>query len=129
VSKSRNYVRLKLGRIRNTGWAVGSSFPKTAGRHSDFIQLGCNVVNRPWHDKLHLHTHSEEWYVVLKGKLIIEVNGRELGIGPREILGVRANVPHRVIGGRGPIEEFSLRMPSVEDKKLVEPAKRKSRRE
>lgn len=56
---------------------------------------------------------------MLKGKLDVEINGKVVSVGPKEILGVKRNVPHKVIGGRGPIEEFSLRVPSVEDKRLV----------
>lgn len=52
----------------------------------------------------------------MRGKLKIQVGNHILSIGPREILGVKANTPHRIIGGEGPIEEFSIRTPSIQDK-------------
>jgi len=83
------------------------------------IQLGYNVVREAWRDQNHLHTDSEEWYIVLKGKLDVEINREIVSVGPKEILGVKRNVQHRVVGGKGLIEEFSLRVPSVEDKKVI----------
>lgn len=106
---------LKFDEIKNTGWAVSHS--AGSSRQSSFIQFGYNVVDEPWRDDHeHLHTSSEEWYFVLRGKIRMEVRGTIVEVGPREILGVRANVPHRVIGGEGPIEQFSVRAPSIEDK-------------
>ncbi|MFQ6074508.1 MAG: cupin domain-containing protein [Candidatus Bathyarchaeia archaeon] len=114
---SQIFVRLRFSDIANKGWVVGSQQPKGSDRYSERIQIGFNQSDEPWVDDApHLHTDSEEWYIVLRGSLKIRVGGQVVSVGPREVLGVKANTPHRIIGGEGPIEEFSVRTPSIQDK-------------
>lgn len=115
MEASDSFTTSSLDEIMNKGWAIGPS-----KNNSELLQLGYNNGEEPWVDKdTHLHKHSEEWYIVLGGRLEIEIEGQIVKVGPRAILGVRKGVPHRVIGGRGPIEEFTVRVPSIEDKQSV----------
>jgi mannose-6-phosphate isomerase-like protein (cupin superfamily) len=78
-------------------------------RHSAFIQ--------PWSDPdVHLHTQSDEIYLLLHGRLHFGINGIELALQPWETLCVRAGMPHGILGGAGRIEHFGFRAPSPDDR-------------
>ena len=74
----------------------------------------------PWSDTdIHQHTHSEEYYFLLKGRLDFLIEDFQLTLDPNEILMVKPAVPHAIIGGRGEIEHFGIRAPSPDDKQIV----------
>jgi len=74
----------------------------------------------PWSDDgLHVHSESEEYYLLLHGELQINVAGHLYSLLPREMLGVRAAVPHAVVRGQGAIEHFGFRAPAVPDREIV----------
>ncbi len=71
----------------------------------------------PWADPaIHLHENSEEYYFLLQGKLHFLVAGTSLTLRPKEILMVKAQVPHAIVGGEGLIEHFGIRAPAPRDK-------------
>ena len=115
---STTHLLLPFDEIENRGWVVGRHFPEQSARHSKNLQLGYNVSREAWQDaEVHGHAGSEEYCVVLKGRLKVQVGGAIVTVGPREILGVKPRVPHAVLGGEGPVEEFTIRAPSLRDKK------------
>ena len=78
-------------------------------RHSDLVN--------PWVDPdVHLHTQSDEFYLLLSGRLSLGINGTELRLQPWEMLCVRAGMPHAILGGDGSIEHFGFRAPSPDDR-------------
>lgn len=84
------------------------------------VALGHTASVAPWADPvLHMHTDSEEYYILLQGELRFVVAGVAIGLRAREILIVQPRVPHAILGGKGPIEHFGLRAPALEDKQPV----------
>jgi len=72
----------------------------------------------------HYHTHAEEYYVVLQGRLDLEVDGQVILVEPRYLLGVKPGCVHAVVGGQEPIDTFFLRVPGGRgDKTVVGPCR------
>lgn len=68
---------------------------------------------------MHLHQHSEEFYLLLHGELEFYIAGTRVTLQPHELLMVLPGVPHAVIGGKGRIEHFGIRAPFLNDKQIV----------
>jgi mannose-6-phosphate isomerase-like protein (cupin superfamily) len=84
------------------------------------IAIGHTASIAPWSDpSIHLHTGSEEYYFLLKGKLEFIIRDFQLTLYPTEILMVSRSVPHAVTGGFGTMEHFGIRAPALDDKQVV----------
>jgi len=84
---------------------------------SEKLQIWYNNTDGHWQDpNLHYHTESDECFIVLRGKLVVEVEGQRYTIGPREFCCFPAGVYHAVVEVHSPIETFMIRTPSVDDK-------------
>ena len=87
--------------------------------HSDQLQiLYCNTAES-WvgdGERPHIHTRSDEAFVLLSGSLIVEVEGEPHSIGPREFCCFPAGMYHAILSVEPPIEMLVLRAPSVGDK-------------
>ncbi len=84
------------------------------------IAIGHTASVKPWSDSsIHLHTGSEEYYLLLKGKLEFILRDFQLTLYPNEILMLRPSVPHAITGGYGTIEHFGIRAPALDDKQIV----------
>jgi mannose-6-phosphate isomerase-like protein (cupin superfamily) len=87
-----------------------------AAPHS-WVAIGHSAGAAPWVDAApHLHTASEELYLVVQGELWLAVAGTALSVRAGECLLVRPGEPHAVTGGVGPIEHFGIRAPYLADK-------------
>ena len=96
------------------------------GSAHSFLSIRHTADVQPWADPdIHIHSDSEEYYLLLRGTLRFYVDDQIYSLNPREILGVQKGVPHAVVDGKGPIEHFSFRAPSREDRKsiLADPVK------
>ena len=86
----------------------------------EMVTVGHTALVTPWSDPgVHLHQHSEEYYLLLQGKLRILVAGVLVSLKPKEILLVRPQVPHAIVGGEGPIKHIGIRAPAYRDKQPV----------
>ena len=86
---------------------------------SDDLQIWYNNQKHSWlneSEKLHLHTQSDELFLVLKGALIVEANGQQYRIGPREFCCFPKGLPHAILTIEAPVETLMIRAPSVDDK-------------
>ena len=64
----------------------------------------------------HAHQESDECFIVLQGTIVVEVQGEQFTIGPREFCCFPRGVYHSVIQVFPPIESLMIRAPSVNDK-------------
>lgn len=84
---------------------------------SDKLQISYNNSDSHWADaNLHAHQESDECFIVLRGTLVVEVEGGRYTIGPREFCCFPTGVYHAVVETHPPIETFMIRTPSVDDK-------------
>jgi mannose-6-phosphate isomerase-like protein (cupin superfamily) len=87
------------------------------GFRSEQLQIWYNNSAKKWHDTApHKHLESDECFIVMRGELIVEVEGERFTIGPREFCCFPRGVYHSIIDVEPPYETFMIRAPSVEDK-------------
>ncbi len=101
----------------HTGYVVAPWLP---GATNDWVYIRHSASVPPWvDDDVHLHTDAEEYFFVLQGELRLLIGEAVFTLRPYEALLVRPQVPHSMVGGRGPIEHFVLRMPAHDDRETV----------
>lgn len=84
---------------------------------SEKLQIWYNNTEEIWTDSgLHYHTESDEIFIVLKGTIVVEVDGERHTIGPREFCCFPAGIYHAVVNVFPPLETLMIRAPSAEDK-------------
>jgi mannose-6-phosphate isomerase-like protein (cupin superfamily) len=111
---------IAFGGDERHGYIAGSRLPPSDPAYSTLVDVGFNHQTDVWQDALaHYHTESEEYYLVIQGSLALEVRGQTVFVPAGHLLGVKAGTSHRVVGGQGPIESFSIRMPGNKDDKVV----------
>ncbi len=99
-----------------SGYVIGAS----AGAAHELAALGHTASVAPWSDPLvHLHEQAEECYLLLAGELRLLVGTSVVLLAPREMLVVKPQVPHAVVGGAGLVEHIGLRAPALQDKQIV----------
>jgi len=100
-----------------TGYIVA---PSISGVGHELVTIRHSAAVPPWLDRdTHLHSDSEEYYFLFQGELQLLVDGTVLTLKPHEVLMIKPNESHAVVGGIGPIEHFVLRMPAAEDRQIV----------
>ncbi|MFZ6863532.1 cupin domain-containing protein [Undibacterium sp. Ji67W] len=105
----------------------GHTPPDDVGFQSDHLQIWYNNAIESWvgdGEVPHLHTESDECFIVLKGSIEIEVEGIRTIIGEKEFCCFPAGVYHAITKVFPPVESLMLRAPSVDDK-LYQPPKTK----
>jgi mannose-6-phosphate isomerase-like protein (cupin superfamily) len=110
-----NYTRYTFrGR---TGYVIDSSDP---GVTQKLVAVGHTDSVAPWSDPgIHLHRNAEEYYFLFQGELRILVVEKLVSLRPKEILMVKPQVPHAIVGGEGLIEHIGIRAPAKRDKQLL----------
>lgn len=87
------------------------------GFRSEQLQIWYNNTTKGWaDDKPHAHLESDEIFIVLRGSIVVEVEGERFTIGPREFCCFPRGIFHSVIEAHPPVESLMIRAPSVEDK-------------
>ena len=96
---------------------AGHTPPDDVGFRSDRLQVWYNNSLESWTDPVpHAHTGSDEVFVVLRGSLVVEVEGERFTVGPREFCAFPKGAFHSIVAVNTPIETLMIRAPSVEDK-------------
>jgi mannose-6-phosphate isomerase-like protein (cupin superfamily) len=107
-----NFFLLDLGDEQRHGYIIGGKLSESESAYSPLLDVGFNRQSFPWKDETpHLHTFSEEYFIVLQGRLDFLINGYPVTATPNQLVGVRANVPHQIVGGQAPIMNFLIRVP------------------
>ncbi len=87
------------------------------GFRSNRLQIWYNNTDKAWHDATpHAHQESDECFIVLRGELIVEVEGERFTVGPREFCCFPRGVYHAIIQVHPPVESLMIRAPSKGDK-------------
>ena len=63
-----------------------------------------------------MHLESDECFIVLRGALVVEVEGEQFIVGEREFCCFPIGIYHSVVEVHPPIETLMIRAPSVNDK-------------
>lgn len=101
---------------------AGSQPPDDEAFVSDRLQIWLNRTDETWQDPApHFHTESDEIFIVLKGALVVEVDGERIRIEADELVAFAAGVVHSVVAVEPPVESLMIRAPSVADKVYLDP--------
>lgn len=93
--------------------------PDEVGFQSPRLQIWYNNSNKSWvgeGERPHKHLHSDECFIVLRGSLVVDVDGRRVTIGPREFCCFPAGQYHAIVAVQQPVETLMVRAPAVGDK-------------
>ncbi|HEU0026878.1 MAG TPA: cupin domain-containing protein [Ktedonobacterales bacterium] len=95
----------------------GRTPPDDVGFQSERLWVWYHNTDEGWVEPVpHLHQSSDECFIVLRGSLIVEVEGERHTVGPREFCCFPAGVYHRIVEVQPPLESLMLRSPLVTDK-------------
>ena len=97
----------------------GPTPPNDLGFRSRHLQIWYNNTSESWigdGELPHKHLHSDECFIVLMGKLVVEVDGQKHTIGPREFCCFPAGEYHNIVEIRPPVETLMIRAPCIDDK-------------
>lgn len=89
------------------------------GFSSQQLQIWYNNTEESWlheREQPHMHIRSDECFIVLRGTLVIEVEGKKVSVGPREFCCFPQGVFHAIIEVHAPAETLMIRAPSTTDK-------------
>ena len=100
-----------------SGYLVHPSIP---GSQHKLAAIGHTAGLAAWSDDwVHQHESSDEYYLLLQGRLIFQIMDFSISLQPNELLVVQPQIPHAVLGGSGPIEHLGMRAPILDDKKAL----------
>lgn len=87
------------------------------GEISSRLQIWyCNSAES-WSDaREHAHRDADECFIVVKGTIVVEAEGVERTVGPREFCVFGRGVFHRVVRAIPPVEALVIRAPAADDK-------------
>lgn len=104
---------------------AGSHPPDDLAFRSDRLQIWFNRTDEAWQDPApHFHTESDEVFIVLRGAIIVEVDGERLRVEADELCACPVGVVHSVVAVDPPVESLMIRAPSIQDKVYPDPAER-----
>jgi len=87
------------------------------GFWSERLQIWYNHTDKAWQDPTsHAHLEGDECFIVLRGELVVEVEGERFTVGPREFCCFPRGVYHAVVEVHPPVESLMIRAPSKDDK-------------
>ena len=113
----KNYHHKKLPSFSTL--LSGHSPQDEFGFKSHKIQIWYNNTNESWVGKgesPHKHLESDECFIVLRGTLVVNVEGEQFEINPGEYCLFPAGIFHNIVEVKPPVETFIIRAPSSNDK-------------
>ena len=98
-----DYFLVNLGNEQRHGYVVGRRLTESHPAYSPLLDIGFSRQSCPWRDKTpHLHIHSEEYFIVIQGRLDLVVNKQPIPVEAGRLVGIRAGVPHQITSGQAP---------------------------
>jgi mannose-6-phosphate isomerase-like protein (cupin superfamily) len=89
------------------------------GFQSNNLQIWYNNTDSSWvgdGETPHMHTESDECFIVLQGVLVVDVAGERFEVGPKSFCCFPRGVFHAIVEVKPPVETLMIRAPSVADK-------------
>ena len=107
------------------GWILSSFKEQDDINYSPLLQFGRTNFCEPWQDpNFHSHTISLEIYLLIEGELWYIVNDIPIIMKGRSLLLVQPGVSHSIIGGKGKIQHFGMKIPHQKDEKIIDTKQR-----
>lgn len=119
---TEQYTLINLEEERQNGykWIVGPFQPEGSSRHSKAIEIGyVNLQEVEETDQLHLHTYTEEYYLLLSGYMRVRVGEGTVEASEGQVLLVRPNVPHLILEVQPGTRVLLIKAPAGPNDKTV----------
>ncbi|RPJ48059.1 MAG: cupin domain-containing protein, partial [Chloroflexi bacterium] len=118
----RDIIQIDL-RQEHSDYLLGACLPENHPNYSPLLDFTCvfNVdpVEEWKNEQLHYHRVREEYYFVLRGRLDFQIGEATVSVSGGEILGVKPETVHGVIGGQGQVDVLFVRVPGGRGDKVV----------
>ena len=91
------FVLLDIESERRSGhkWFFGPFQDENDSRYTTAVEIGyVELMEVDPGDRLHYHRYTEEYYIVLSGKMEIQVQDRICDVLPMQVFLVRPSCPH-----------------------------------
>jgi mannose-6-phosphate isomerase-like protein (cupin superfamily) len=96
---------------------AGHTPPDEVGFTSERLQIWYNNTAEAWNDPApHAHAASDECFVLLRGSIVVAVEGRQVEIKAGEFCCFPQGLFHSVVAVHPPVESLMIRAPSINDK-------------
>lgn len=113
-------VHLEDERQKGHKWLFGPFLPQASGQYTEVVEIGyVNLQEVEKTDRLHFHTRSQEYYVVLGGHMRIQVGDEVVKVGEGQILLVRPDTPHVILEVRPNTRILLIKAPPAPQDKVV----------
>ncbi|MHA1952844.1 MAG: hypothetical protein ACXAAM_04180 [Candidatus Heimdallarchaeaceae archaeon] len=114
-----NYTLYEL--VNKQGWILSSFKEKDDIDYSPLLQFGRTNFQDPWQDpNFHSHTVSLEVYFLIEGEFWVVVDDIPIVMKGRSLLLIQPGISHSIIGGKGKIQHFGMKIPHQEDEKIID---------
>jgi mannose-6-phosphate isomerase-like protein (cupin superfamily) len=95
----------------------GPNPPDSLGFQSERLQILWNNSDHSWADSgQHLHTDSDEVYIVLKGTIVLEIEDERLTVSAGEVCFIPSGSFHAIVAVETPVQSLVIRAPAIQDK-------------
>lgn len=118
----QDYTLVDLKKERQNGlkWIFGPFRPEGSNEYSKLIEIGyVNLQEVEKTDQLHFHTNCEEYYVLLDGRMQIQVGESTIEVSKDQILLVRPYVPHLILGVQPGTRILLIKVPPGPNDKTI----------
>lgn len=90
-------IDLEEEKKKGNKWIFGKFHNEESNYFSDEIEIGYVTANKYIKDQLHYHTHTQEYYVVMRGEMEIRVDEEILKVLSGQMVLIRPFTPHMII--------------------------------
>lgn len=127
MTSTPRYALVDFEEERSAGrkWFVGPFEPEDSDTFSHTIEIGyVNLQQVESTDQLHFHSRADEFYLLLKGQMQIEVGEVMLEVFAGQLLRVPPYVPHLIRWVQPGTQIVLIKAPpGLDDKTIVTPGR------
>jgi quercetin dioxygenase-like cupin family protein len=106
-------IDLKEALKEGRKWLVGAWQAKDSPFHSDQLEVGIIELTKGDVGKFHFHKFSSEAFIVLEGRLEIELEGKRWELGERQAVLIHPGQRHQITGFDPKTEVLLIKAPSL----------------
>ena len=91
-------IDLEDERRKGRKWLFGPLLPESSAQHTKAVEIGyVNLREVEGTDALHFHAESEEYYIILRGYIRIQVGDEIIGVSKGQVLLVKPQTHHFIL--------------------------------
>lgn len=126
---SKNYTIGKVtDHVKTGGWFVGRFMPEGTLQYDTDVEISVKHLPKGWglndEHALHYHRVAKEYAIVTKGRAKVQFSGEIKEIGPGDYYILKQGCEEKFLEILEDMELITIKVPSVEDDKIVVTEKR-----